>query len=334
MQEPWYFEELKADPKFKSGDRAWFDRAIKGLGLAESEISPGPGRDERDHAKRVIKDFINWLKMLAEKDEAGPRQWFSADNIARSEVARTRLLPEVEQVRREVFGRATVPYQGLAAASAALTKELQQDEERFKTSLGDPEAWGATVRDLEARIAGLIRQRNLLHPVRWFPEQDEMTIDVFMAFKKKKRGKPPGAMYPWRTYPGTRFRRLVEGTRELAALSNFSERGLLYFVLAGIPPLLETARIEIRGPVNSRDLLAWYKRLPAFVKRPRKLRPRSVDTYNFIRDFGGPPKIGKMEFWQMATAKWNRVHRDRRFASPDALRKAYSRTAAKMLATG
>jgi hypothetical protein len=92
--------------------------------------------------------------------------------------------------------------------------------------------------------------------------------------------------------------------------------------------------VKIKGPITTRDLLAWYKRLPAFVKRPRKLRPRSIDTYNFIRDLGGSPKAGKMEFWRTATAKWNRGHPERRFESRGALRMAYNRAAAKLRTTG
>lgn len=317
------FRRLK--PRFSREDWPWFDQAVDLM----LKVNPGVSPDN-PAACRILKDIINAL-MLAGGKEDVPDHRFSVDNIARSETARARLLPEIEKIRLEAFGSTKAPHRNIGAASFAVRAELQRDQDRFEASLGDPAAWAGRVRELEGRIIKLIAQRNMLHPVRWFPGQDLMTIEVFVAFKKKERGKPPGALYPWRTYPGTRLRRLAEEVKVLAASSSFSEAGLLYFIMAGTLPLLTTAKIEFWGPVNARDLLAAYKRLPDSAKRPRKLTARNIDAHDFVQRLGGPPKIAVMEFWRTATAKWNRVHPDRHFTSRDGLKKAFERTQKKLL---
>jgi len=319
------FRRLRAS--FSREERPWFDAAVDVL----LKLKPGACPDKDPWGVCAdLKWIINGL-MLAGGEEQIPDHRFSVDNIARSKTVLARLLPEIEKIRLEAFGSTRAPHRTIRAASLALREALRRDQDCFEASISDPAAWAGKVRELEARIIKLIAERNVLHPVRWFPGQDWMTLELFVASKKKKRGKPPGALSPWRTYPGTRLRRLAEDIKSLAAASSFSETGLLYFIAAGVPPLLVTAKIEFRGPVNTRDLLRAYKRLPDSAKRPRRLTVRNVDVHGFVLGLGGPPRTGIMEFWRTATAKWNRAHPDRRFVSRDGLKKAFERARKKLL---
>jgi hypothetical protein len=306
--------------RFAREDRPYYAWALEVFKGANPDFSP------EEHINELcihLKKIINALKTASGAD-AGRVQFFSADNLIRSEKAHDRLRPAVEAARSDLFGKTSPPFSTIRDSSAWLEREIRADEQRFIKA----GVHADRVRQIDERIGKLIKERNRLLPGTLAVAVDDQTLDVWKPFKIKK-GR--GAFYPFRTYPGTRVRRLREQIKDLEALSRFTERGLLYWILADVKPLAVNAILRIQGPFTARDLLAMYKILPIRgAVRQKKISARNAEVIRLVDSLGGAPKDRIMQFWRDTTKAWNKANRERQFTSRDGLKKAYERAERKL----
>ena len=306
--------------RFAAEDRPYFNRALALFKRVNPAFEP---KDNINLLCFFLKEIINALKTTTDA-KTDQIQFFSADNLLRSERIRDNLRPAVEAVRAELFGKTSAPFRTIEEASAWLEREVHGDEKRFV----EAGVQTARIQEINERIKELAEERGRLLPGTLQITVDEQTLDVWTPLKGKK-GR--GAYYPFRTYPGTLARKLRYEVKNLEALSPFSGRAILFWILADVQPIAIVATIKIQGRVTARGLLAMYKTLPIQSGvRQKKLSTRNVEVIRFIDRLGGPPKERIMQFWRDATKAWNRVHRNAGFTSRDGLKKAYERSARKL----
>lgn len=346
----------KQDP----GDRPFFDEAVEWVMNQRRDFCPVDVGEKRQ-ALIYLKDACNFLRrQKATAAGAGMLRVPSADNRLRSEQTRARLLPEVERIRTELFGKASAPFRSIEKASAWLEREIRSDKEKFRAD-GLEKAW-ARVLKIDRRIQELLDELRRIWPGTVKFTTDLNTLDVWKPFKGKKG---PGAFYPFRTYPGTRARKLYDeakaiegltrgaepaalafegttvrkvrdGIEDARALARFTDRQVLFWILADVKPLGISANLQIYSPITAREFMAMYReasRIGAAFKhkgrRPRTITARAADVVRFIEKLGGPPEEHIMEFWAKATKAWNRSRPSSGFTSRDGLKKAYERAAKK-----
>jgi len=241
------------------------------------------------------------------------RSEYSVDNLLRSRKALEGILPDVEELRREVFGKNAAPFKSGTAALRWLAKEGREEAVSFYKEKGDTRQ---RVKALETKIVRLLDERNDLAEGLWL---------LNMHFVEPV---PLGGYY--RTYPGTKLRTLVAKVKILAGVSKFQEQSLYAFILTGVKPIRRLMDITFIGPVTIRDLLDYYKRLPPEYKNSRKMTSICNAVYEFIHELGGPPKKKVMKFWREATKVWNKQRGHRKYDSRDGLKKAYERALKKL----
>jgi hypothetical protein len=237
-----------------------------------------------------------------------PRSEYSVDNVARSKKALERILPHIESLRQEIFGNESVPFASITSARRWLAKEARNEEALFHKERGNT---AVRVIELEGQIEQLLKERNSLSPRAWILKHDR-TVPVAL-----------GNYYD--TFPGTKLRILSEDVAKLSEQSRFSMQALFAYILAGVVPIRKLMYIDILGPVTVRDFLDYYKQLPAWYKRSKKVTAIGNAVYNFVQERGGPPTKKVMKFWRETTKAWNKHRGHRKYESRDGLKKAYER---------
>jgi hypothetical protein len=238
---------------------------------------------------------------------------YSVNNVVLSEKALERIRPAVEELRLELFGKTEAPFADYDSALRWIKKEAPAEATEFFKKVGNQ--W-ARVKEIDGKIEELAIERNEIGE-SYLTGNYYWTVPVQLASG-------------FRTFPGTKLRKLALAVRDLAAISRFRENHLTVYILVGIKPVQKLIDISVYGPVSVRDLVAFYRRHFPAVKRSRRISAANIAVVEFVKARGGVPAKEKMKFWRDASRAWNRIHRRKEPISLDGLKRAYERSVRKI----
>jgi hypothetical protein len=152
---------------------------------------------------------------------------------------------------------------------------------------------------------------------------------------------------------------LAGETRRFEEESCFLQSSLVKFVMLGIEPIAPAYRIErkmslprlsskgrpikitpeildsfphhhidirLYRMLTDREILALIKRLNRKIRPARKrLSNKALRLYEFMREYGPPPRTGKMKFWEDAYCKWRKQYSEGDIHSAAGIRVAWNR---------
>jgi hypothetical protein len=224
--------------------------------------------------------------------------------------------PDVEGLRRELFGAPSPPFESLAAAAEWIRKEAGRQRRPGRRAAARAEQLMHSARSAMAEAAQLLGQ--WAEPIG----PRSLTVPYVTDFT--------AAVQVARAVRGTRLGRLAETVDALASSTRFAAAAVSAYILVGIPPLLPVATVtshtrSTRGlgavrwatiELNSaaiapRQFLALYDHVrqtlgvTAWAKPLTAKHQRLLDA---VKQLGGEPApgAGRAAFWERVRAALNR----------------------------
>lgn len=254
--------------------------------------------------------------------------------------------PQVEQVRREVFGTTAAPFRSLGMAARWIEETARRQPRASLRDRKQAKALEAEVLERLPRLGRLLRC--------WIRSFSYEVLGVPYA--------KPGAEWVHRVsaVPGSPLARLAEAARDLAGATGFSPVAIVAFILVGLEPLLPPARLTAHHVFPGAAAKVWvpprrwvtvdflgrdltFGQLRQLHRRIRegvgavgrkRVTPAHQALLELVRQLGGEPQHGprgsKRAFWEKVRAEWNQKHPERRYQTWRGPEMAYRRLSRKL----
>lgn len=237
--------------------------------------------------------------------------------LVTSEVLRKYLEPEVEQLRKSLFGNASLPFKSIEEARCWIEQEAKDGETASRAV--------ARKKLLDAQAAANQRFFRLASEAGWALEKQPVSIKLGVLFYPgrkapsggKKGEEPPlpdAAGKPVPVPAGSRLVELAALSKSAAHRTGFSEAAITAHLLTGVPIVLSrldldgttylgcprpteyTVTVRAHNPTMG-DFRAAFKRF--FKKRGRVVRVQELDwkLYQEVQRRGGEPITNKGKWW-------------------------------------
>jgi len=231
----------------------------------------------------------------------------SADNIIRSDQELKRILPELDELRRETFGRPDPPFDGPDMLYGAIISEYSLAQPKVvHFPLVDPD--DRKERDLfvanDGEFAALLEPTARLDEETCFTQASLVTY-VLLGIPPIARAVRVRAEMSFPRHTGDP----IPMTRNVVA--NFPARYV---------------DIRLYRPFTDRELLSLLKDSSRKMQPNRKrFSAKHLRLHQFIEAYGQPALAGRMQYWRDAFKEWHRRYPEDEIRQPKSLRMAWIR---------
>jgi hypothetical protein len=268
--------------------------------------------DVREVIQRAGRLHAEWLPPRTESKDTELLFAPSGGDLITSDNLLKKLLPWVEDLRREGFGDRQPPFGSIGEAADWI--------ERTSTSNGE-----------SRRVEGEDKIREELNALAGKYAEVSGKRTTVTDSRPILTYQKPGSEHVENVYvsPGTFLDKLARETKDVARRTGFTEDTLVVHVLTGLKPILPRIRLtQPGGPHLSRryvtvtfnaadlgpeELRVLYNQIREYLggKGKEGLSLEDWEFWRLIEDMGGPPtKWGtKTQFWKEAQQRWNREHK-------------------------
>ena len=256
--------------------------------VAESLVSVNAGKNE-DNAQYIAQEI-------------------TPQDILDAEILTKEILPLVNEIRKDVFGKKEIPFPNRESTLKWLSKY----------ALSNQVLIGEYLKTKKLSIRG------------------EATIQTIyiegMAFSQ---GTPPAIIY-------IKAQEIANGTginhpslvmhvltnAKLVSLKwNLKSSDSWYRLPSGIITENKGIEVRFRNTLNLEDMRQIYSEMRSNYKfkKSKALNAKHLELYRLIKEKGLPPKKDKVAFWKQVTGEWNRRHPESKYATWKGVNMAYNR---------
>jgi hypothetical protein len=266
-----------------------------------------------------------------QKPQENPFQ-VTAGSILRGIDETKKFLPQVEKLRKDIFGKVAPPLSWIKAIKWLREEEHKEFLEWKRKS--EEQAGGSSElekkrEDIEKQIHSLLKEYEKIMPGRI-----ELNYKTDVLPYPGKKG--------WRELikilPGTTLEKILNLSKEIANNTALLQESIMMWILSGVPPVRLSCnlskilklnrpsfKIEIFRTLKYKEFMALYWEAKKFFKNEKDFTEKQLELYMLIKNHGGEPGKKKMEFWRKMCFEWEKNHPENKFANSRCIRMAYKR---------